>query len=234
MEKILIRSEDDTKFISRSGIYEVTMKEELHGKYYIKNMSLQNFIKNVDSNNKTLTVTENSLSISVVLVEGCYKIASAFVTALQTALNANAAGIFSVSLSSSTLFLTITNDTHEFTITPTNERQSKILGLPQATTASSALSLSSTTCVNLQYPKMGLFVTIGGDNSLITNNGNFATFYFPLIAGFGSVEYYEDPNHKDTINMKNEKKIEIRFQDEDYSDIFLNDGTFDIVLYKLI
>lgn len=164
------------------------------GTYKVKAVWIPVTNFNVTTHNQNIYFTDTAAH-TVQLLPGIYT--SANLPALLAAgMNAVGTGTYSVTISSLTNQMTITNSTQTFSLTlGTNQTNSAagLLGFPNLNSSVAALTQTGSNFVNLQPSKMFNFTinNTGGNGIVEPVSLKTNSFSIPITANTGSIEYYE-------------------------------------------
>jgi hypothetical protein len=191
-----------------------------------------NLFYNVTSSNNTFYFSQGGTNYTAQIANGYYD-SSSIVSPLQTALNAaGSSGTYTVSVSSTTGFLNITNNTTAFVITNTNALNlSRTLGFG---TVNPASATSQTAIAPIQIPS-NVYFNIANQKKLYNPaKRSVLGVSIPLLNSFGNlIRFLPEVSYDQIIDFTTQQNfLQIQVTDDSNNPISMNGSEFTLILCK--
>ena len=201
-----------------SSRFTINVFPVINGNYRVGNITIYNSVYNVTSANNTIYITQSSANYTATLPNGVYT-ASNLPSAVATALNAitGITGTFSVTYSTTTYLLTITNSTTAFQMnfSSTNVGCADLLGFLRQQ-SSSALSQVGNFPSNFNTYQ-SLFINIDQCAARYTNplkqQAILGCIHVPLVVNSGSLQQIKFSDFPIILTFDQVSQLNIQIRD---------------------
>lgn len=233
MNKLLINSKDLLNGNVSDGYYKLQNIIENKSHLCLEHFYCPNTIYNVTSINNNIRFTDGVTTWNTSIAIGAYN-STSLLSAIKTAMDAVSGLVFTLSLNSITLKVTISCPTAFRILFASGSNQiNNIIGFPKLDTSLST-SQVATNIINLGFPThILMYIFELGVNFNATNSNNLGSFIIPIVTNTGdSIIYNSNSNFKQEscITEKSIKNLQITLRDLDNNVIDLNGSNYTIIL----